>query len=209
MKKPVLVLLFALAVMAPCFAKGPRLSSGFYAGPGFFFSNSETSLIGITSVTETRYTQASFGAFLDTRYALVSLGYWMFDGQAAVTSTIGSTSIRSNPDFYTNHISIGVAAKYPFTLSKGLEAWPLFGLMGTINTGRTGKDSMSEEAQRDLNDLWLQVGTGLDWSISKDFYLRLFAGSLFSLTARPTGSLSSAKYSSLVLDTSLALGYRF
>lgn len=194
MKRSFTLALFAICLAIPAFAKGPELSSGFYLGPQFVYESSEESLLK----TETRHTRFAFGGFLDARYALLTVGYTVFDG-----------TLNTNPDFYANNLELGLAAKYPFALKRGLEAWPLFGLVFSINTGMSGKDALDEEAQNDLNDLWLRVGAGLDWTIGKGFYLRLQADSLFNLTARPPDAPDSWSYMGVVVNMGLALGYRF
>lgn len=206
MKRSFTLALFAICLAIPAFAKGPELSSGFYLGPQFVYDNVE--MTDTTSI-ENRHTRFAFGGFLDARYALLTVGYTVFDGTLNTTATTSFGSLNTNPDFYANNLELGLAAKYPFALKRGLEAWPLFGLVFSINTGMSGKDALDEEAKNDLNDLWLRVGAGLDWTIAKGFYLRLQADSLFNLTARPPDVPDSWSYMDLIVNTGLALGYRF
>lgn len=214
MKRSLALALFAICLAIPAFAKGPELSSGFYLAPQFVYESSEypvtLPLLGTTTnKNETRHTRLAFGGFLDARYALLTVGYTVFDGTLNTTATTSFGSLNTNPDFYANNLELGLAAKYPFALKRGLEAWPLFGLVFSINTGMSGKDALDEEAKNDLNDLWLRVGAGLDWTIAKGFYLRLQADSLFNLTARPSDAPDSWSYMGVVVNTGLALGYRF
>lgn len=219
MKRSLALVLFAICLAIPAFAKGPELSSGFYLGPQFVYESSEGSIsilsVITTAKTETRHTRLAFGGFLDARYALLTVGYTVFDGTAdtLITTTNPFNSAVSTTsgteDFYANNLELGLAAKYPFTLKRGLEAWPLFGLVFSINTGMSGKDALTDEEKNALNDLWLRVGAGLDWTIGKGFYLRLQADSLFNLTARPPDAPDSWSYMDLIVNTGLALGYRF
>ena len=218
MKRSLALALFSICLAIPAFAKGPELSSGFYLGPQFVYESSEYSvtlpLLGTTTYkNETRHTRLAFWGFLDARYALLTVGYTVFDGTGntkLITTSESSTSENTGTtDFYANNIEVGLAAKYPFGLGRNLEAWPLFGLVYSINTGMTDKDDLTEEQKNDLNDLWLRVGAGLDWSVGKGFYLRLQADSLFNLTARPSDAPDSWSYMGVVVNMGLALGYRF
>jgi hypothetical protein len=115
-------------------------------------------------------------------------------------------------------LSLGVYAKYPFTLGP-VAIFPIVGVEYVLNLtwmddkGYDLRAGLSTPASS-LNELWLKGGVGVDVFLGDLFVRPQVMGGLKPLGAasvsasHPTGSLALA-FSSYTIDVVVLFGYRF
>jgi hypothetical protein len=112
--------------------------------------------------------------FLGTKYLEISLGYFMGGGNWEMTTNIPGASDEKIGDLSLSGINAGLLLKYPFVINTKLKWFPALGInyqrVLSAELGNT-KESHPEV----LNAIWIQLGGGLDYSLSRKIYLRFEA----------------------------------
>lgn len=113
--------------------------------------------------------------FVDLTYLQLSAGYVMVNG---ATGTIGIGSATSTMDLKGSltYISFAGYLKYPFQLG-AVSLFPLIGVEYKLNltdkdgNGNDVKPALTSQQQADLNELWIEGGAGMDFTLGS-FYIR-------------------------------------
>lgn len=199
MKKSVfLVLLIAVGTIT-AFGGEFYLSAGAGCLSGAFFTRYTLSASGVVQAApikieasqETNQVNYGFFAFIDATYALLSVFYQ--NGLYTYTETADisafSNNILQSGKGRESVVGISLLGKYPFTINERLIVFPLLGMDYQISLiqkrtqpdgfmyNRT--DGLREQdkdgnAYRldDWNSLWVNIGGGLDYILTGNFFLR-------------------------------------
>jgi hypothetical protein len=180
---------FTVLVIATVLAGGVSAQSLLSAGAGGFIGGdsgggieSSSTVFGMSSKTtfEMPYFGGGGFAFLDAKYAELSLGIYSGKGKFKMTNEgLGFTTSAENDVSRTN-FNIGLLGKYPFGISEKISVFPLLGMDYAITLSAKDKDgedifANSDNKTSDLNALWFKFGGGADFSLVNKLYLRLEA----------------------------------
>jgi len=184
----------------------PVTFSGVY---GISTSNPSGSASQVTSEVSATSMQ-----FLDATYVVFQLGLALNRGSTEPTAASTTNAFAA----VLTGLSLGVSAKYPFTIGP-VAVFPIVGIEYVLNLtfaddkGDDLKAGLSGPASS-LNELWVKGGVGVDVFLGDVFVRPMVLGGFkpfgaASVTAaHPTGSLALA-FSSYTIDACILFGYRF
>jgi hypothetical protein len=212
MKKIVLSVLFAALTVTAVFAL-PEF--GISAGGGGVVNAGLTG-IGIT-LPEPDYIQMrtlfplfSGGGFVffDATYAELSLGIL---GGTGRTSTINAP-ISIQWDSSLTHLNIGFLLKWPFGIGNKFTIFPIIGIEYLVMLSVEDNDGEKIKDAGDFSALFAGVGVGMDFSITKQLYIRfeVLAGPKFMSKAETKMDIEPDPLKSVFyIPVKLAAGWRF
>jgi len=162
------------------------------------------------------------GAYLDAQYAQLSVA---FAATATGTEKVESGGSTTTSDFNYNfsYVSTELLGKYPFKLGS-VNLFPLLGAEYDFNltyvdtNGNDLRAAATDQQRKDLNQLWLKVGAGADFNITRHFYLRpevLFGYKIPSQTDKDAvdslkaGGATDVSFAWTRWDFSVMAGYSF
>lgn len=137
-------------------------------------------------------------AFVDLTYLQVSAGYMMVNGMTVTEIGYGPNFIKDLKDSLT-YVSFAGYFKYPFHVG-AVTVFPLLGVEYKLNltykagNGKDLKSTMTSQEQADLNELWIEGGVGMDFTLGS-FYIRpeVIIGFFKPLSATDKDILSAAE----------------
>jgi len=213
MKKTILVTFLSLAVYSGISAFDLPLSVG--AGGLLGYTFTRYTLTGGNVTSKQSMDRADYGAFLffDAKYASLSVLFQGGQGDFSESMIVGGdqTIADAQGTGYETSLGFSLMGKYPITVSNAAVWFPLLGLeyhlalmqrrMVDYVYDRT-QGIMPEDRDKDdkpyplsaWNSLWVNVGAGLDYTISGPFFLRTELIFGFRLpTAYENGALEVVK----------------
>jgi hypothetical protein len=152
--------------------------------------------------------------FFDATYVVFQLGLVLNRGSTEPTAASTTNAFAA----VLTGLSLGVSAKYPFTIGP-VAVFPIVGVEYVLNLtfaddkGNDLKAGLSGAASS-VNELWVKGGIGVDVFLGDLFVRPMVMGGFkpfgaASVTAiHPTGSLALA-FSSYTIDACILFGYRF
>jgi hypothetical protein len=197
------------------------LSLGVGASGGYY-SEGETFSAGPNdgAVTLT-YVPFNIFGFVDATYVEASVGYMFYNDASLKAEATGFQTETTNFKEKAGWLSIAALFKYPFKL--GTFTWfPIAGIEYDMNLtytdadGNDFKSGMTADEKANLDQLWIKVGVGADFTFGNIFIRpRILAGyKLLSKLERDTiSSLKSAGADSadiypLTISGGLLIGYK-
>ena len=187
---------------------------------GYVFESQYGKASNTFQTQEVTGTSSSFsvGAFFDLAYAELGLGIESQIGKTAfkIKSTYASnpppnTDTSQDTDFQDLNLLIKALGKYPFHFDK-ITVFPLAGFEYSLNVSEKDKDKLSDDQKSDLNDLFLDLGAGIDYPLTEQLYIRGEGIFGLNLTAKPTAALSGgASWDSNFgyrINAILSIGYK-
>jgi len=160
----------------------------------------------------TSSTFLSFGVFFDATYALLTVEYAAQLGKSrakSIATKPNSITVETDSELNLGYLDIGLVGKYPFTLSKEINIFPLLGFEYDINVAMKDKNNLSAERKADLDEFYLLLGVGADFYLSKNLYLRPIVDFGINLTAAPKTTAANTTYWGNKVDVGVYLGYVF
>jgi opacity protein-like surface antigen len=129
--------------------------------------------------------------------------YVLFD----VSFLLNHRSFDSGGSWNGSRMDIYLFGKYPFHLNSSLNLYPLIGLGYNIYFPLTydNGEKISREDLKDWDELYLKIGGGLDWNLSKHFRFNIKL--LYSVFLYSEGASFYEDYS--IHGPNLLLGVRF
>jgi len=212
--KKILLALSLVALTSAAFSEGLDLSAG--GSVGYTFNSQSYKLVnGITTNESTATSNLlSVGAFFDLTYAEVGLGIQTQLGKSKLKSKLtydGYSQLNKDDssDFDSQLLNLTFKAlgKYPFAFDK-ITVFPLAGLEYGFNLGTKDKDTLNDKQKSDLNDLFIDLGAGVDYALTDKLYIRgegLFG---LNLTAKPDAFTVDSAFGYKV-DVAVSVGYKF
>lgn len=147
------------------------------------------------------YASFNFGAFVDFTYALFSIKYATQLGNTKATGYLSGES-----DDKTTGVEFLLAGELPLPVSKELVLLLLSGFELDINLDTKGKNLLTDDQKKNLNDFLWVIGLGAEIFASKTLYIRPQAVLGVNLTSAPTNAPSSLTYTGLKFDFSVGFG---
>ncbi|GHV84923.1 hypothetical protein AGMMS50230_05310 [Spirochaetia bacterium] len=170
MKKALIVVLFAAMIASAAFAAPPALKMS--AGGGVLFAGDLGGgmKIGSTDAYKTPWFGPGAFAFFDATYAEVGVDF--IYGFGTMSPTGGS-----DEKYKIMNLGFSLLGKYPFTFGK-ITAFPLLGI--EYRFAVSAKDKNGDNFDKggngpkaaDFSALWIQIGGGVDYPITKQLYVR-------------------------------------
>jgi small nuclear ribonucleoprotein (snRNP)-like protein len=114
-------------------------------------------------------------AFVDLTYLQISAGYMFVNDVTRTVVSSGSTNTTDLKGSFT-YASLAGYLKYPFRVG-AVTVFPLLGVEYKLNltvkdgSGNDVKSTMTSQEQADLNELWVEGGVGMDFTLGS-FYIR-------------------------------------
>jgi hypothetical protein len=159
-------------------------------------------------------------AFVDFTYLQVSAGYIMVNG---ATGTIGIGSALSTMDLkgILTYVSFAGYLKYPFHVG-AVTVFPLLGVEYKLNltskdgSGNDVKSTMTSQQQADLNELWIEGGAGMDFTLGP-FYIRpevligfkpLSTTDNDTISAAESSGWTSVSFNYFTVNLNILVGYK-
>jgi hypothetical protein len=205
---------------APLGALPLELSAG--AGMSLDFSSSDSKWTQTGTAHEVKQSAMPIDikAFFDFTYVQASIGYMMVNGSSTATTVGGSTTNASVTDTLS-YVTLAAYGKYPFVVGP-VTLFPLLGIEYKLNltyenaSGTDLKAAMTNQAQSDLSELWVEAGAGGDITFGR-FYLRtelligfkpLSTTDNSAVSAQKTLGYTSVSLSYFTVNVGLLFGYK-
>jgi hypothetical protein len=164
-------LIFAVMIVGEASAQRFSLSTG--AGgyfTGDFGGGFEMPLLGQTMSYKYPYIGGGGFVFFDATYAEVSIGIFGGGGETSIEGG-GGPSAKFNV-LYTG-LDFGLLGKYPFMIKERFTVFPLLSVNYRLMlSAKSDTAGLSPGKASEYSALWLKLGTGVDYSISSNIYLR-------------------------------------
>ncbi|MBN2533946.1 MAG: hypothetical protein JXB88_13735 [Spirochaetales bacterium] len=161
-------------------------------------------------------TMLALGAFVDATYARLAISYAMSLGRSGKDKQVlggdeESDTIETPDNYYLNVLNIELLGKYPIKLGS-LVIWPAAGILYSmvLSVNADGDDEADDLSDMEVNDLYLAVGCGVDYSITANLYVTGCALFNYNLTPNPTKDDLPDEVSifSYILSFYLGVGYK-
>jgi len=161
-------------------------------------------------------TMLAFGAFVDATYARLSLSYGMALGGSTKSTLVvagdETESTDDRPDDYAvSVLNIDLLGKYPIKLGS-VVIWPAAGILYSmvLSMDADGDGEDDDLADTALNDLYLSLGCGVDFTISGNLFVTGCALFSLNLTPNPTQDdlPDEVSVSGYIIGAYIGVGYK-
>ncbi|MFP4378077.1 MAG: hypothetical protein ACLFP4_13620, partial [Spirochaetales bacterium] len=180
--KRFMVVLAVLAISGTAFGQGIDVAVGIDVPISLMTQDDELTDGTLTATDRFAFTLIGASAFVDATYVELGVGYIVNIGDVDYTyiedgSEIGTDTV----DLKVSYIQVGLAGKYPIAINDTTVFSPRLGLDYLLNLTASSEDEgitkedFTEEAQAELNELFLQIGGDIDVGVAESVFIRIGA----------------------------------